>query len=246
MLAVLAEAQQPTPFSYQLYNSDRTPQTNMFTMQGWPPSSQSVIVVGTNIIFSDPNQLITNIPNSSGFGTNLVWANTYRVFFPASGLAYLVNIPVTASNLPLSAYVSNAPAIYTPASFYAFLTNGLGCVPVGSNYNAVASALGFTPATNGAALTYSLLPFTPPSNNYAGITNAAGFVLATNGGSVAYSQLPYVAATNSYAGLTNVLGFKPATNITFSLTGAYGYTNQAGQRATFYITNGIVITNTIP
>jgi len=78
------------------------------------------------------------------------------------------------------------------------------------------------------------------------LTNLLGYTPATNGGTLAYSQLPFTPATNNYAGVTNALGFAPATNIAFSLTGTFTYTNGSGSRSTFYITNGIVITNTTP
>ena len=39
-----------TPFSYRFFNADGTPQTNVITMQAWPPELNTWTIYGTNIV----------------------------------------------------------------------------------------------------------------------------------------------------------------------------------------------------
>jgi hypothetical protein len=222
LLAVLGvfKASALTTFTYQLYNSDGTPFTNTATMIPWPVTGNSVVVYGSSIVFA---KTLTLAPNGSGAGSVAVEPNTYRVTYtPATGgtISFYINIPDTTNTLPLAAYVSNSPAVYTTSSLYAFLTNGLGYAPVPATAAAITNLLGTV--------------VLPAPEIWTTNTPLFGGVTSVNG-------LTNRLATNSSQLLTLTLG-----NAVGGITGSFGYTNGSGGHSTFYVTNGIVITNTTP
>lgn len=81
---------------------------------------------------------------------------------------------------------------------------------------------------------------------FAWLTNALGFYPLASNQTAMLNCLQYTPMTNSYTALTNAVHFIPATNVFYTITGAFPYTNGSGGNSTFYITNGIVSTNTTP
>lgn len=180
-----------TGFTYFFYNSDGTPDTNAFSMQGWPPDQNAVVVVGTNVVYSSHGVTFTN--NNLGGGSNAIMPGTYRVFETNQNLGFFVTIPDTATVLPLTAYVVGTPTVYTPGSFYNFLTNAFGGPVVLSNSASVVGALAYTPMTNTFAGLTNAIHYYPATNTLAGIDFALGF------------QPP----AGTYVGISNALGFGP-------------------------------------
>ena len=142
-----------TSYYYSGQNNDGTPQTNYFTLQPWPPTAQGITIYGTNIIFGAA--IITNTPNASGFFSNSISPNTYKVQVPALGLAAFANIPDTTNYAALASYMTNSPIVSGGVGGYAFVTNYLGFAPATNN-----------PGTN--TIVYV--------SGVAGITNASGYV----------------------------------------------------------------------
>lgn len=262
---VVHAAVTPTPYTFQFTDANGNADTNYTTMQGWPVATGSASVVSNVVVFSGPLNLVTNqfIPPFT-LGTNSAMPGNYRVFCPANGVGFLVSIPATTNQLPLSIYAVGVPVVYASSSLYFYLTNALGFQPLPATLAAVIAQLGFQPATNTTGSITNLLGGTPIVASYSSISNVLGFVIATNGGALAYSQLPYTPPTNTLAGITNAIGYRPATNgaalayslfpylpatnppAGFAFTGTLGYTNRSGTGSTLYVTNGVVSTNTTP
>lgn len=150
-----------TPFYFQGYARFGVAQTNIVTMQVWPPQNYWT-AYGTNLVYG--GDIITNVPNAGGFFSNAVYPNTYRVYVPALNSAFFVVIPDTTNYLSLTTYATNVAPTQNPLSTFGIITNLLGYAPVQPTTAAVISALGYTPV----------------SNTYAALTNVAGFVIATN------------------------------------------------------------------
>jgi len=124
-----------TPFYAQFYNADGSPQTNIITMQVWPPDDNAFTVDGTNVIFGD--RIYTNTPTATGFWTNRLFANTYVVKIPSAGRSFFVKLLDTQTYLPLATYVTNVANVGTAFTLFNLLTNGLGFIPANaSNLNA--------------------------------------------------------------------------------------------------------------
>lgn len=130
-ISVSVFGQSLTPIAYQGYNSDGSAQTNPLVFQAFPPVN-SVVVVGTNVYSGGYNPTFT--PNSSGFFSNSITPNAYRVTIPAQSLVFFVNIPATSSYQSLSLYITNQPVIPGNISSYAIITNQLGFAPATNNY----------------------------------------------------------------------------------------------------------------
>lgn len=130
LTAVTAFGQSLTPFAYQGYNSDGSPQTNPVTFQAFPPIN-GIVVVGTNIYSGGINPSFT--PNASGFFSNTITPNSYRVSIPAQSLVFYVNIPATATYQSLSTYITNQPVIPGQTTSYGIVTNMLGFGPATNN-----------------------------------------------------------------------------------------------------------------
>ena len=150
-----------TPFYFKSFNADGTPQTNLVTMQAWPPAA-SWSVNGTNLIYGAG--IITNTPDATGFFSNAVFANSYRFQIPALNTVFYATILDTPNYLPLTVYITGAPVSLAPLNNYQLVTNWLG----------------FAPATNNAAGIISALQYAPATNGYTGISAALGFFPATN------------------------------------------------------------------
>jgi hypothetical protein len=142
-----------TSYYYSAQNNDGTPQTNYFTLQPWPPAAQGITIYGTNIIFGP--YIITNTPNASGFYSNGISPNTYKLQVPAINLAAFVSIPDTTNYISLASYMTNSPIVSGGVGGYAFVTNYLGFAPATNN-----------PGTNTIVYVSAV----------SGITNASGYV----------------------------------------------------------------------
>ena len=229
-----------TSFYGKLYNADGTPQTNAVLMQAWPPV-YTWIIYGTNMVYG--GQIITNQPDATGFFSNSVYPNNYKVSLPALGSGFYVKILDTTNYLSLAFYATDVPAVGASLDSYGLVTNWLGYAPVRPTYAAVTTALNFTPATNNGPIANAQLPYvpapntfvgvttalgyTPPTNTYAGLALALGFTPATNGGPILTSQLGFAPATNagpiSSAQITTGLGYTPPTNTYAGLKYALGF-----------------------
>ena len=195
-----------TPFSHSGRLPWGAPNTNQCVITAWPPG-QPFYIYGTNIVFGSYPQ--TNNPDANGFFTNQLYAGTYSVVYPAfPQFGFFVQIPDTTNQLPLAYYATNTPV--TSATY-------------GSMYGVVTNWLGFKPATNGAALSYSLLPWTPPTNTFPGLTYVLGYTPATNSNAGIVAALGYTPATNGFAAFTNALGYVPMTNSYAAVTNALGF-----------------------
>jgi hypothetical protein len=230
-----------TPFYYQAYNSDGTPQTNLIYMSAWPPAMNTFTSYGTNIIFG--GNVIILRPSASGYVSNAAYPNTYRCFVTNANQSFTVKLPDTTNFTSLAYCIQASTTSLGDQSTYAMVTNWLGYAPVRPTYAAVTAAMNFTPATNGGPIANSQLPYTPapntfsgiigalgytPSTNtYAGLTAALGFAAATNGGPIATSQLGFAPATNaapiSYLQVTNALAFVPVPNTYAGVSNALGF-----------------------
>ncbi len=216
LFAILALAAYATPFSFQFFNSDGSAQTNAITMQAWPPSTNAFTVYGTNIVFGTYGLTLT--PNSSGYGTNFAYPNSYRCYVSNLGSFFYVLLPDSTQQLALGSCLVSAPQVAGPLTWYGIFTNSLGFAPLASNALAVKGALTYTPATNSFAGLTNALGFNPQNATYAALTNTLAFVPATNGLAALTNTLTdaalvgihaYRPATNGFAALTNVLGFLP-------------------------------------
>lgn len=210
-----------TPFYYSGKNPDGTPQTNQVLLQAWPPAVNGVTIYGTNIIWGSV-LIITNTPDATGYFSNSVYPNTYRVSIPALGSQGFAKIPDTAVAMNLAFYMTNAPVV----------SGNLGSAAL------INSLLGYTALSSNSAAVIAALTYTPMTNTYAAVSNVFQFNIATNGGPLAYSQLPFTPPTNSLAAITNLIGA--------GVTGTYSYTNGSGGHSTFAITNGVVQGQTTP
>ncbi len=188
-----------TPFYYQGYNSDGTPQTNPLTFQAFPPIN-GVVVIGTNVYSGGVNPTFT--PNANGFFMTNIAANGYRITIPAQSLVFYANIPqITAITNSLGVYITNQPVIPGPIAGYSIVTNNLG----------------FAPATNAVPLTTT----SNPTNSFAVNTiytapvfksELTGFTL----GGILY----YTNNSISYqTPVTNNFTIPLSTNATWSLLG---------------------------
>lgn len=154
------------------------------------------------------------------YGTNIVFGNKIITNNPdATGFFTNAAFP--------NQYSVTFVGLNTTA--YAIIPDTAATQPL-AMYITNAPVVGGSGGISGYQYITNLLGYTPLQSNSAAITGALG----------------YTPPTNTYSGLANALGFAPATNIVFSLTGTFTYTNGSGSRSTFYITNGIVITNTTP
>jgi len=230
-----------TPFYYQGYNSDGTPQTNLIYMSAWPPAQNSFTSYGTNIVFG--GNVIVVQPNVNGYASNAAYPNTYRCFITNINQAFTVKLLDTTNFNSLAYYLQASVTSTGDQSTYAMVTNWLGYAPVRPTYAAVTTALNFTPATNGGPIANSQLPYTPapntfsgitaalgytpPTNTYTGLTLALGFTPATNGGPILTSQLGFAPATNagpiSSAQIVAGLGYTPPTNTYAGLKYVLGF-----------------------
>ena len=165
-----------TTFTYNLLNIDGSAYTNQAQMSAYPPVTQSVIVVGTNIVFA--NAIIPLNPNVNGKGTNSCMAGQYKVYMPSNNIFFIVSVPDTASLLPLATYVVGAPVVYQSSSLYGFITNALGFQPLASNTAAILGGLAFQPATNSLSCITNLLTFQPVPQTYSTVTNALAYIPA--------------------------------------------------------------------
>jgi hypothetical protein len=153
ILSVFSHARALTSYYYSAQFPDGTPQTNYFTLQVWPPAAQGITIYGTNIIFGP--YTFTNTPNASGFYSNSISPNTYKLQVPAINLAAFVTIPDTTNYIALATYMTNSPIVSGGIGGYAFVTNYLGYVPATNN-----------PGTNTIVFVSAV----------SGITNASGYV----------------------------------------------------------------------
>jgi len=226
-----------TPFSYQFYNADGSPQTNALTMTAWPPSTNAWTIYGTNIIWG--SQTITLTPNTNGYGTNFAYPNSYRVLVSNLNSGFFILLPDTSNQIALGTCLVSAPQVAGPLGFYGLITNWLG----------------FTPATNGlAALTNTLTDtaltgihgYRPATNTLAAITNMLtdavlvgihGYRPATNG---------LAALTNNLTagGLLSVLGTIPQASL--PQIGYIGVTNLNGAMVTNRATGQIICWTNLP
>jgi len=244
-----------TPFYAQFFNADGSPQTNIITMQVWPPDDNAFTVDGTNIIFGD--RIYTNTPNASGFWTNRLFANTYVVKIPSAGRSFFVKLLDTQTYLPLAYYATNIANVNNPQNMFSVVTGWLGYVPATNTSAMVIASLGYTPLTNTfAAITnamhYAPLPnsfaaitnalsYFPLTNSFASITNALSYTPATNSFSGIVAAEGYTALTNSFTALTNAIGYTPATNSFAGIVAAEGYlaaTNSFNSITNLLITSG--------
>ena len=211
-----------TPFSYQFFNSDGTAQTNRILMQAWPPATNTWTVYGTNVIYG--GQIITLDPNSSGYGTNYAYPNTYRLFLSNLNSGFFISLPDTSSQIALGSCLISAPQVAGPLGFFGMVTNWLGYMPATNNAAGIKFALGYTPATNSLPGITNALGYTPPNSTYASLTNSLGLDPASNNAAGIKFALGYTPPTNSYVSLTNALGLDPASNNAAGIKFALGYT----------------------
>lgn len=159
-----------TPFYFSSFNADGSPQTNVVTMQAWPPNQNGVTIYGTNIIYGAA--IYSNTPNASGFFSNSLYPNLYKLTIPAITNSFFVLLLDTTNYLSLAVYATNvAVSGGTPLTSYGFVTNALGYAPVVPTYSGVTNALGFAPATNNI-LTNRIVYVSAVT----GVTNASGYV----------------------------------------------------------------------
>jgi len=210
-----------TPFYCQLFNADGSPQTNIVTMQVWPPDDNAFTVDGTNIIFG--NTIYSNTPNPSGFFTNRLFANTYVVKIPSSGRSFFVKLLDTPNYLPLAYYVTNVANVSAAFTMYGLVTNWLGYAPIQPTFSGVTTALGYTPLTNTFAAVTNVMHYTPLTNTFNAITNILAYVPATNSWAGIIAAFGNVPATNTYSMLVASLGYTPLTNTFAALTNAISY-----------------------
>lgn len=142
-----------TPFYYIALNADGSPQTNIVTMQSWPPNGSGFTTYGTNIIFG--NITYTNLPNASGFFSNWLYPGYYRVSIPALNSGFYVNLLDSTNYASLAIYATNMAPTQTGGSGFGIITNYLGYTPATN-----------APATNTIAYVSAV----------SGITNASGNV----------------------------------------------------------------------
>ena len=229
LLAALAlDAATVVTNSYTLHNPDGTAFTNGATMAVYPPVSQSVVIVGTNIVLG--GGFTINLTNdANGRGVVVCEPNQYRVSYAAnngSTFQFLVNIQAT-NPLPDFAYeIVGVPVIFTPNSFAAWLTNALGYLPATNTYAGITAALNYVPLTNTYQAITNYLGYVPVQPTYASVTNALGFAPAVNNGTLNFGQvtnaLGFTPPTNTFYGITYALGYVPATNSPAGIAGAFG------------------------
>ena len=123
-----------TPFYFSMPINGGLYQTNPVTFQAWPPTANGFVVIGTNIVYGA--NIVTNTPNATGFFSNSLYPNSYRVFMPDLNAAFFVTIPNTTAYASLSVYITNAP-VSTPFAGYAVGT-----------FSGITNSLGYWPATN--------------------------------------------------------------------------------------------------
>ena len=264
-----------TSFTFQFYNSDGSPDTNVSTLS--PVGGNQISVYGNNLVIA---KTISLTPNSSGAGTGSAEPNAYKLSIPTSNgipMTAYANIPDTTNIFPLGAYLSNAPAIYTPSSTYNFLTNqlngALGLIqalqfqPMTNSPGGVTNVLGYAVIPPTPAAFTNALGYVPLASSYAALTNLVGgapvlannpqFVLALTNASAFYStNLPLLRGFTALNGVTNAFvtnadgSFTPVvgwTNQTApQFTGIVGYTNSSGTASRLFVTNGIIVNNTTP
>jgi hypothetical protein len=228
--------------SYTLRNPDGTAFTNGATMAVYPPVSQSVVVVGTNIVLGGGFTLgLTN--DASGHGVVVCEPNQYRVSYTAnngSTFQFLVNIQAT-NPLPDFAYeVVGVPVIFVPNSFAAWLTNSLGFMPTPNTYAGVTAALGYVPLTNSPYAITNTLGFNPATNSPAGVYSALGYIPATNTPTGIAYALGFTPAANTMSGITTALGYVPLTNSYQAIT---NYLTYVPLPNTFYALTNLLAAN---
>lgn len=172
-----------TPFELWLLDSTGNPMTNRVTIESWPPQSNSIVGLNTNLITGLAK---TFDPTTNGYVFGYLLPNNYRLTIygiergatfgiPSStstqNLASLSGIPiVTFLNFTVAQLSDAGTASYSNATAFAL-----------RSYTGVTSALGITPATNSHAGIASALGYTPATNNYVA---AADFGRMTNSGLV--------------------------------------------------------------
>jgi hypothetical protein len=250
-----------TPFSYQFFNSDGTPQTNRISMEAWPRSTNQWTVYGTNIIYG--SKVITLDPDATGYGTNYAFPNTYRLFMSNLNSGFFISLPDTTNQIALGTCLTDAPQVAGPIGFYGMVTNWLGFAPptnsVASisnllNFASLRSALAFQPVTNDLASLTNLLTstaligelgYTPMASNSVDVVTALGFQPATN-------SLASITNLLTPAAILGELAFQPATNgilpdiVTNMTTGiGFAFTNLAlGSSPSHAMPNGSIIQGT--
>ena len=219
-----------TPFYLQLYNSDGSAQTNLVTMTAWPALTNVFVAYGTNIIAA-PN-IITLVPNGSGYSTNWAYPNQYRCTVSNLGYSFTINLPDTTNFISLASCFVSGPVYLGGANNYSYVTNLLGFAPATNTPQGIVSALSYTPVPSNATAIVAALTFTPVVSNNAGITAALGFNPATN------SQQGYWFLVTNVLGQTNA-NLNVSTNLLVNHLGGLGTaptvainTNGAGYGAT--------------
>jgi hypothetical protein len=219
-----------TPFFFQGYLHDGSPQTNLIYMTQYPATTAPFTVYGTNIIYGADAIVIT--PNASGYSSNWSYPGTFRFYITNLNVSFIANIPDTATFQSLALYVTNVTGFSgVGLNSYGVVTNLIGFPPATNTTSGIVAALGFTPATNTYNGITNSLGFAPPTNNYTGLTNALGLAPATNNSTGIIFALGYTPATNSYNGVTNSLGFSPATNSNAGITAAQGFASATNSTA---------------
>ena len=195
---IIAVGQTNTPFYYQGYNSDGSPQTNPITFQAFPPVN-GVVTVGNAIYFGGVNPTFT--PGTNGMFTNSIAPNSYRCTIPSQSLVFYVNIPLTIATNSLALYLTNSPSIAGPVNGQQIVT----------------TLLGYTPATNGINFSTTSNPTNSFSTGtvYAnGVFNSYLFGFATGG------ILYYTNNSSSYwIAVTNNFSVPLGTNSSWSIIG---------------------------
>lgn len=183
-------AQTQTPIGYQGYNNGG-PQTNPLTFTAFPPAVNGVVIVGTNVYSDAP---FTFTPSASGFFSNNITPNSYRVTIPALGIVFYANIPNTATYQSLSLYITNQPVIPGPVTGggivaalqgYVSATNGVPLLTTSNPTNAFSIGTPYiAPAAKSILTGYSLggvLYYTNNNISYqVTVTNGFAILLSTN------------------------------------------------------------------
>ena len=119
VLALFAEVVQagPTPFYFYSRFSNGAANTNQVLIQAWPEQNNFTIVDQTNIVWGGFIQ--TNQPDANGYFSNSIYANDYRVFFPALNDGFFVHVLNTTNFESLAIYATNIAAIQSGFAGYA-------------------------------------------------------------------------------------------------------------------------------
>lgn len=227
-----------TPFYFQGYKSDGTPQTNLVYQSIYPASTSPFVIYGTNIIYGA--NVIVSQPNSNGYFSNWCYPGTYRFYITNLNVSFVASIPDATNMQSLALYTTNQPAfsgvglnsagLMTTLLGFAPATNSnsgivfaLGYTPATNTFNGITNSLGFWPATNTIVGISAALGYVPATNTYPGISNLLAFVPTTNTPAGITNALNYMPATNNNAGVVSALGFAPATNNNPGIVAALGF-----------------------